>query len=140
MEQGTEPRLSRYLHAKAFRLGYPCAGTFELTPRCNFHCAMCYVRLSVEEEARRGRELTAEEWISLGEQACREGMVFLLLTGGEPTLRTDFPEIYTALKKMGLMISINSNGYLLRGEILELLRSDPPYRVNISLYGTSNET
>lgn len=136
----TEPRLSRYIHQKAARLGYPCAGTFELTPRCNFDCKMCYVHLSKQEQERRGRELTAAQWIDLARQACREGMVFLLLTGGEPTLRQDFPEIYTELKKMGLMISINSNGYLLQGEMLHLLRENPPFRVNVSLYGTSNET
>lgn len=135
-----EPRLSRMLHAKAAALGYPCAATFELTPRCNFNCKMCYIHLSKEEQEKRGRELTAQEWISLGEQACKAGVVFLLLTGGEPTLRPDFPEIYRALKKMGLMISVNSNGYLLRDELLELFAEDPPYRINISLYGVSNET
>ena len=140
MAEQVEPRLSKYLHAKAAALGYPCAGTFELTPRCNFNCKMCYVHLSKEEQERRGRELTAAEWIDLGKQACKEGMVFLLLTGGEPTLRPDFPEIYTAMKKLGLMISINSNGYLLRGDLLRLLQNDPPFRINISLYGTSNET
>ncbi len=135
-----EPRLSRMLHAKAAMMGYPCSATFELTPRCNFNCKMCYIHLSKEEQEKRGRELTAEEWIRLGEQACEAGVVFLLLTGGEPTLRPDFPRIYTALKKMGLMISINSNGYLLQEGLLELLANDPPYRVNISLYGTGNET
>lgn len=140
MAGSAEPRLSQYIHAKAAKLGYPCAGTFELTPRCNFDCKMCYVHLSKAEQERRGRELSAEEWIELGKQAVAEGMVFLLLTGGEPTLRPDFPEIFSELKKLGLMISINSNGYLLRGDVRKLLQNDPPYRVNISLYGTSNET
>lgn len=138
--RNSEPRLSRYIHAKAARYGYPCAASFELTPRCNFNCKMCYIHLSLEEQQRRGRELSAQEWISLGEQACSAGMVFLLLTGGEPTIRPDFPEIYLALKKMGLMISVNTNGVLIRGELLELFRQEPPYRMNISLYGMSNET
>lgn len=134
----SEPKLSRYLHTKAAKQGFPCAASFELTPRCNFHCKMCYVHLSAEEQRRRGQELTAAQWIALGEQACREGVVFLLLTGGEPTLRPDFPEIYTALKKMGLMLSVNTNGYLLRGALLDLFRENPPFRINLSLYGTSN--
>ena len=135
-----EPRLARVIHAKAAHRGFPAAANFELTPRCNFNCKMCYVHLSKAEQEKRGRELSAEEWIDLGRQACEAGVVFLLLTGGEPTLRPDFPVIYQALKKMGLMISINSNGYLLRGELLELLKNDPPYRINLSLYGVSNET
>ena len=140
VRRSSEPRLATVIHSKAAHMGFPAAATFELTPRCNFNCKMCYIHLSKEEQEKRGRELTAQEWIHLGEQACKAGVVFLLLTGGEPTLRPDFPEIYTALKKMGLMISINSNGYLLQGELLELLANDPPYRVNISLYGTSNDT
>jgi radical SAM protein with 4Fe4S-binding SPASM domain len=41
---------------------------------------------------------------------------------------------------MGLLISINSNGSMIKGEILEKLLQDPPHRINISLYGGSNET
>ena len=135
-----EPKLSQYLHAKGRKLGLPIAGTFELTSRCNFNCKMCYVHLTAEEQKKYGRELTAQEWIQLAQEAKEAGMVFLLLTGGEPTLRSDFPEIYSKLHEMGFIISINSNGYLLRGEILELFKRLPPTRINVSLYGTSNET
>ena len=37
----------------------------------------------------------------------------MLLTGGEPLLRKDFDEIYLACKKMGFLVSINTNGSLL---------------------------
>ena len=135
-----EPRLSRYLHSKAAAAGFPVAGNFELTPRCNFNCKMCYVHLTEEEQRRRGKELTAEQWLSIGESACRVGLVFLLLTGGEPTLRPDFPEILSGLKRMGLLISVNSNGFLLQGALLDRILKDPPHRFNITLYGISNET
>lgn len=136
----SEPKLSRYLHGKAAAQGFPVSGNFELTPRCNFNCKMCYVHLSEAEQKRRGRELTASQWLSIGESACREGVVFLLLTGGEPTLRPDFMEILSGLKRMGLLISVNSNGFLLQGDLLEQIIKDPPHRFNITLYGTSNET
>lgn len=135
-----EPRLSKYLHGRGKALGLPISGTFELTPRCNFNCRMCYVHLSAEEQRRRGQELSADAWLSIAEQAKKAGMVFLLLTGGEPLLRKDFPEIYRALKQMGFMITINSNGYLIEGDLLELFREEPPTRFNISLYGVSEET
>jgi radical SAM protein with 4Fe4S-binding SPASM domain len=67
-------------------------------------------------------------------------MVFVLLTGGEPFVRKDFFEIYGAMKKMGLLISINSNGSMLSGEIRRKLLEDPPFRINISLYGGCNDT
>ena len=55
-------------------------------------------------------------------------------------MRKDFFEIYDGMKKMGILISINSNGSMLQGEILEHFLQDPPFRFNISLYGGNNET
>ena len=136
----TEPQLARYLHAKGARLGLPIGGNFELTARCNFDCPMCYVHLKQEDIDAQGRELTAEQWIDLARQARDAGMVFALLTGGEPFVRKDFFEIYRAMKELGLLVSINSNGSMLSGEILQRLIDDPPFRINISLYGGSNET
>ena len=136
----TEPHLSRYLHSKGAKLGLPIGGNFELTARCNFDCPMCYVHLKQEDIEAQGRELTAKQWIDIARQARDAGMVFALLTGGEPFVRKDFFEIYRAMKEMGLMISINSNGSMLSGPILEKLLEDPPFRVNVSLYGGSNET
>ncbi len=140
MEHAVTPKLLDYFHARGKRFGLPVAGTFELTARCNFNCKMCYVHLTEAEQRRRGRELTAQEWIALGEAAKRAGTVFLLLTGGEPFLRPDFPEIYRALHRMGFLISINTNGALLNDELLELFREETPTRINVSLYGTTNAT
>lgn len=135
-----ETKISRYLHSKGKRLGLPINATFELTPRCNFNCKMCYVHLTEAEQKLRGKELTADQWISIGEEAISAGTVFLLLTGGEPTLRPDFLQIYRTLKAKGLIVSINSNGMLLQGDLLRELCNDPPSRVNITLYGITNET
>lgn len=134
-----EPQLISYLFSKASHFRKPISGTFELTPRCNFNCKMCYVHLSKEEQEARGRELTAKEWIALGEECAKEGMLFLLLTGGEPLLRSDFKEIYLGLKKLGLFISINTNGSLIDDEMFAFFKENPPYKFNITLYGSSRE-
>ena len=141
METGTtEPRLSTYLHARACRTGTPLAGNFELTARCNFNCKMCYVHLTAEEQQRRGRELTADQWLAIAEQARSRGMLFLLLTGGEPLIRKDFRYLLTELKKMGLLVSVNSNGSLIDRDWLDFFRHEPPFRFNITLYGGSEAT
>ena len=44
---------------KAFVDAIPISGTFELTPRCNFRCRMCYVHLEPSEIPKYGKELTA---------------------------------------------------------------------------------
>ncbi|MBQ7850289.1 MAG: radical SAM protein, partial [Clostridia bacterium] len=136
----TEPRIATYLHARGRQLGLPIAGNFELTARCNFNCPMCYVHLSDEQVKQQGGELTAQQWLQIAKEARDRGLVFALLTGGEPLVRRDFFEIYDGMKEMGILISINSNGSLIRGEILERFLADPPSRFNISLYGGSNET
>ena len=136
----TEPNIATYLHAKGRRLGLPVAGNFELTARCNFNCPMCYVHMTDEQVKAAGKELTAQQWLQIAKDARDQGMLFVLLTGGEPLVRKDFFEIYKGMKELGLMISINSNGSMLQGKILERFLEDPPFRFNISLYGGSNDT
>lgn len=134
-----EPMYSAFLHSKAAAAGVPVSATFELTTRCNFNCRMCYVH-SQDSALCKKEEKSAQWWIDLGKKAIEQGVVFLLLTGGEPLLRSDFAEIYTELSKLGFIISINTNGYLITDEIVQLFRKNPPTRLNISLYGASDET
>lgn len=133
---GESPVVS-FLHAKGRTLGTPVSVTFELTSRCNFNCKMCYIHDSAQTASG---ELSAAQWLSLGEQALNAGTLFVLLTGGEPLVRNDFAEIYGGLKKMGFVVSVNTNGSLLTGETAKLFEKDPPHRLNISLYGTNNDT
>lgn len=140
LKRGNEPPLLNYLLTKAARTATPFSGSFELTPRCNFDCKMCYIHLTKGEQNTRGSELSADTWLSIGEEAVKNGMLMLLLTGGEPLLRPDFREIYLGLKKMGLLISINTNGSLIDDDMLAFFKANPPYRFNISLYGSSPET
>lgn len=136
----SEPRLSTYLNGRGVRLGLPIGGNFELTARCNFNCRMCYVHLTEDQTGLAERELTAEQWLAIASDARDMGMVFLLLTGGEPFLRPDFPYIYEQLIKMGMMVSINTNASLYNDELRELFRCYPPSRINATLYGGSEET
>jgi MoaA/NifB/PqqE/SkfB family radical SAM enzyme len=135
----TEPFLSAYLHSKGCKLGLPIGGNFELTSRCNFRCPMCYVHQAADAEIA-GRELTAQQWISLATQARDMGMVFALLTGGEPFIRQDFFDIYRGFAELGIYLSINSNGSLITKEVRQELLKNPPVRINISLYGASDDT
>ena len=140
LKNRAEPYISTWLHQKGYALGIPVSGVFELTARCNFNCPMCYVHHNSMIPGIREKELSADQWLELARDARDAGMVFALLTGGEPFLRDDFFRIYRGMKKLGLMISLNSNGYLLGGNNLEQLLEDPPFRINISIYGGCGET
>ena len=125
-----------YLDIKALPSKAPLSLTFELTCRCNFSCKMCYVHSAGNIK----KELTARQWLELAKSASEKGTLFLLLTGGEPLLREDFPFLYEELTKMGFVISVNTNGSLLAGDILRLFEKYPPNRLNISLYGAKGDT
>ncbi|MDR1598943.1 MAG: radical SAM protein [Oscillospiraceae bacterium] len=118
----------------------PYKGTFELTARCSLKCKMCLMRLDPEQLPEYGRELTAAEWIRLGEMALEAGTLDLLLTGGEPMLRPDFKEIYTALSDMGFLLRVFTNATLVTDEIAALFEERPPQDVQISMYGASSGT
>lgn len=129
-----------YLFWKSSAPGVPLSGTFELTARCNLDCRMCYIHKRANDAVAKKGELTTEQWLNFAADAQKRGMLLLLLTGGEPFLRPDFKEIYTGCRKLGLLISINSNGTFITDEMVDFLRKDPPLRVNITLYGASHDT
>lgn len=132
--------VERMLLDQARRTRTPANGSIELLPLCNMNCDMCYVRLSREEMETKGRLRAADEWLEIGRQMKDAGVLFLLLTGGEPFLYPDFRRLYLELRKMGMIITINTNGTLIDEDLAAFLGKYKPRRVNITLYGTDEET
>ena len=104
-----QPQLRKYIYQKAARSRTPVSGTFELTPRCNMNCRMCYIRMSEEEMNARGREYTADAWIRMGRVGAQSGRFFFLFKGSAPFIRKVFQRIYTEFKELALHISINKH-------------------------------
>jgi MoaA/NifB/PqqE/SkfB family radical SAM enzyme len=117
----------------------PANAHFELTSRCNLSCSMCYIRLGADDSTLK-KELPASAWLSLAREAVENGMVFLLLTGGEIFLRPDFFQIYEPLTRMGLILTLFTNGTLITPEIAKRLAHSSPSRMEITLYGATEET
>jgi len=132
--------LVRELHRRAAILRQPVNGTFELTERCNLTCRMCYVYQAPSDRVRRATELSAAAWLEMAHHAVDNGMVFLLLTGGEVFLRPDFFELYTPLTRMGLVVTLFTNGTLITGTLAARLAEAPPGRTEITLYGATAAT
>jgi len=127
--------------AHAAGMHVPMFGTFELTPRCNLHCKMCYIRMSSQEVAATGDgELSTKQWLRLAEEAIKNETLYLLLTGGEPLLREDFTEIYTEISKMGFMVFLNTNATLMNGKYFDLFSKYPPTATSVTLYGADAGT
>lgn len=124
---------------KAYAEGIPISGAFELTPRCNLNCRMCYVHLPAEEIPKHGRELTAKEWLRIAEEAREAGTMWLCVTGGEPLMHPEFPEIWKGLCEMGFFITLQTNGTMIEKETAELLERYPPRGAKITLYGSNDQ-
>lgn len=133
-------KLSDQLIAQAKEKNVPIIGQFELTPRCNLHCKMCYICTPANDEISMIRERTAAEWIQLAKDARDEGLLYLLLTGGEVFIREDFREIYEAISTMGFCIEIYTNGTMITPEIAKWLGRIPPSKIGVTIYGAAPET
>lgn len=118
----------------------PINGSIELLPLCNMNCRMCYVRLSRQEMDKLGALHPVEEWMRVAEEMQKAGVVFMLLTGGEPLLYPGFRELYLKLQELGMILTLNTNGTLIDEDWAAFFGEHRPRRVNITLYGASEAT
>jgi radical SAM protein with 4Fe4S-binding SPASM domain len=130
------------LHQKAFSQDkrIPVNVTLELTYRCNNRCVHCYCNLPASDKEAEQKELNMEEIERLFDELQHMGTLWLLLTGGEPLLRKDFKEIYLSAKRHGFLITVFTNATLVDDEIVELFKAYPPFVVEVTMYGATEET
>ena len=131
--------LERRLVHKAKQSTVPIYGSIELLPLCNMNCDMCYVRLSPSEMEAQGKLRSLDEWLHVAEEMKDAGTLFLLLTGGEPLLYSEFNQLYLKLKDMGFVITINTNGTLIDEAWADFFGEHKPRRINITLYGANDQ-
>jgi len=93
----------------------------ELTARCNHACPHCYNAWKNPGQKSPG-ELHTEAWLALIDRLLEQGDIRLLtLTGGEPLLRTDLPEICAHIHGRGVGSNLVCNGSLLTAERIAAL-------------------
>lgn len=130
------------LHSRAdsAQMRIPLNATLELTYRCNNRCVHCYCNLPIDDEKARSVELSRDEIEDLFDALRDMGCLWLLITGGEPLLRHDFPDIYLSAKRHGFIITLFTNGTLITDDIADLLAKYPPFVVEVTMYGAMPET
>ncbi len=77
---------------------------------------------------------------SVIDDVAANGCLYLVITGGDPMMRKDFPEIYCHAREQGLIVTVFCDGVLVNGRIVELFQEVPPFNVEISLYGATADT
>lgn len=89
-----------------------CTVLLELTQRCNMRCAVCFAHGAADFEPDLA---TLEQWYRTAKKS--NPGVNIQLSGGEPTMRNDLPEIIALGRKLNIdFIQLNTNGLRLAQE------------------------
>ncbi|MFN3804132.1 MAG: GTP 3',8-cyclase MoaA [Pyrobaculum sp.] len=97
---------------------------------CNFFCIFCHFE---GQHRRQGAFLTAEDYGFITPIFISLGVRDFKITGGEPLLRPDLDKIVKSITENGGVVSITTNGYLLRKWLPKLERAGVK-RLNVSLH------
>ena len=102
-----------------------------LLEKCNLRCTYCMPADGIALSPKASL-MTAEEIFSLAQIFVENGVDKIRLTGGEPLLRKDFPEIVSKLSTLKTSLSITTNGILIDRHI-EALKEANIKKINLSL-------
>lgn len=119
-------RLRRLKVPADFHLRRPLIVWFEVTRACDLRCSHCYIDAG---KKRRG-ELSTPEAFAVLDDLSALGAFSLVLAGGEPYLRPDFPEILEYAAQLDFVIAIVTNGTFLTPQ---LVRRIPRRRCRVTL-------
>jgi radical SAM protein with 4Fe4S-binding SPASM domain len=123
------------LEDRAFEEKSPVKATIELTYGCNLRCVHCY-----NPTHKAKGELTTQEFCRIIDQLAQEGCFVITFTGGELFTRRDAFEIFNYTKKKGMAIILFTNATLITPERVDRIQALGPWRVEISIYGATQET
>lgn len=100
----------------------PHVVAWNLTKRCNLSCTHCYISAGPFESAES--ELTTAECRRVvDELVAVNPSPMLILSGGEPLVRDDLPEIASYAKGRGATVVVGTNGTTLTGPRVAMLKA-----------------
>ena len=111
-------------------------GSLDLTYRCNNTCRHCWLWLSTDSSHAR-EELSFTEIQRIVDEARCLGCQAWSISGGEPMLRPDFPDIFDYITRKSVTYSLNTNGTLITPQIARLLTRKG--KKMVALYGATAE-
>jgi MoaA/NifB/PqqE/SkfB family radical SAM enzyme len=121
---------------------YPTFIIYKITMNCNSRCRTCSIW-----KTKSKNELNLEQIKKIFKKNFWKNLKYVQLTGGEPFLRRDYPDIvniFTNFKKIEV-ISTPTNGFLTKkiisdvSKVLEYLQGKKLYSVTVSLDGLEKE-
>jgi radical SAM protein with 4Fe4S-binding SPASM domain len=113
--------------------------SWNLTRRCNLACGHCYLDAVQRKNEAPGELTTAEALQVVGQIASAARGAMLVLTGGEPLLRSDLAELVAAAARLGLMPVVGTNGVMLDERRAATLRAAGAAGVGVSVDSATPE-
>jgi radical SAM protein with 4Fe4S-binding SPASM domain len=111
----------------------PFLVALNLTRRCNLRCAHCYLDAGTRHSGARNELATDEILALLDCIAALSDETMIVLTGGEPLLRSDVVTLARRAADLGLMVVVGTNGMLLNARRVAKLQAAGVRAVGISL-------
>jgi len=108
---------------------------WECTQRCNLNCLHCGSDCSHDATVA---DMPAEDFLSTAKRIIDSGITehpTVVITGGEPLLRKDLPEIGLSLRKMGYRWGIVTNGMALTEDLFMKLLNAGMGAITLSIDG-----
>ena len=104
----------------------------EVTGDCNNACPHCYNYWRGQEPGQASRGLSGEDWLGILEKISAEApLKQVALSGGEPLLCRDLPEIASGIVGMGLSVVVITNGTLLNRSMLKRIPAGCTFEVTL---------
>lgn len=110
---------------------------WETTRNCNLACVHCRASATTGPHTD---ELDTEEALGLLDQIAQVGTPIIILTGGEPLLRSDIFEIARYGTDLGMRMVMALNGTLITEAVARQLVDAGIQRIGVSLDGSTAET
>ncbi|HVN29873.1 MAG TPA: pyrroloquinoline quinone biosynthesis protein PqqE [Candidatus Binataceae bacterium] len=108
----------------------------ELTYRCPLRCVYCS---NPVDFALHRDELTTDDWRRAFSEAAELGVVQVHLSGGEPMLRDDLPELIRHARACDLYTNLITGGTLLDEDKLHRLRDAGLDHIQLSIQGVASD-
>ena len=120
--------LMQELNQLAVDTGLPLSVHLDVTYRCNERCVHCYL-----DHDDHG-EMTTAEIKDVLSQLAEAGVFFLILSGGEVLMRTDFFEIVEHARSLLFDVKIKTNAFMIREQDADRIFDLGVRSVQVSIY------
>ena len=109
-------------------------GTLVVTYFCNYRCVFCSLpQRAIRNRAVGQKEFDRDQLLGVIRGFAAAGTAGIGITGGEPFLRPELPDLLREIRARGMVAHVNTNGHFLDASRTAAVLEAEPDSINISL-------